>query len=395
MRFVGDVAPRDSRSTVSLPPALTLANLEGPVVPDVEGWTPQPKAGPTMWNRGLPEHAGTFVFSLANNHTMDLGTRGLNATRDALSRRGMSWVGAGDDLAGAREPAIFEHDGIRFGLIGCCEIQFGIAGRGQPGVAALGPWVYSSIARLRSRVDHVIVSVHAGIEDAPWPAPYFQDLYRSFIDAGATIVHGHHPHVPQGIEPYGPGLIMYGLGNFVVDTGPWREYENGLWSCSVEVEFEDNAPSWSRATLEISEADSQVVVAPSGGSAAHEAYLAAVDGPLQDRPKLEALWQEVAARAFMEYAATYVGMDRDGYGAPAALRGRARSIVRQLRRGRSHDPSLALLRYHGIACESHRQITATALGLIGGEIADLRTSETLAIVDRMMPHTRGLGEATR
>lgn len=349
-----------------------------------------------MWNRELPAYPGRFVFSLANNHTMDLGTRGLDATRDALSRRRLSWVGAGDDLAAAREAAIFEHDGIRFGLIGCCETQFGVAERDQPGVAALGPWVYSAIARTGAHVDHVIVSVHAGIEDAPWPAPYFQDLYRSFIDAGASVVHGHHPHVPQGIEPYGSGLIMYGLGNFVVDMGPWREYENGLWSCSVDVEFDETSlVRWSRTTLDISETDSTVAVAPSATTSGREAYLAAVDGPLQDRPRLEALWQEVAARAFMEYAASYVGMDRDGYGPGLPWRRQARSTIRQLRRERDQDRSLALLRYHGIACESHRQITETALGLIGGEIADLRSSETLATVDRMMPHTRGLGEATR
>ena len=55
---------------------------------------------------------------------------------------------------------------------------------------------------------YVIVSVHAAIEDSPWPSPYIRELYHSFIDAGATVVHGHHLHVPQGYETYDEGVIF-------------------------------------------------------------------------------------------------------------------------------------------------------------------------------------------
>jgi len=37
------------------------------------------------------------------------------------------------------------------------------------------------------------------------------------VDAGATLILGHHPHVIRRVERYGRGLIAYSLGNFVFD----------------------------------------------------------------------------------------------------------------------------------------------------------------------------------
>ncbi len=37
------------------------------------------------------------------------------------------------------------------------------------------------------------------------------------IDAGASLVLGHHPHVLQPVEVYNGGIIFYSLGNFVFD----------------------------------------------------------------------------------------------------------------------------------------------------------------------------------
>jgi hypothetical protein len=37
------------------------------------------------------------------------------------------------------------------------------------------------------------------------------------IDAGASLIIGHGPHYPQGIEDYRGGRIVYSLGNFIFD----------------------------------------------------------------------------------------------------------------------------------------------------------------------------------
>ena len=40
---------------------------------------------------------------------------------------------------------------------------------------------------------------------------------RAAIDAGARLVIGHHAHILQGVEFYGTGVIVYGLGNFAFE----------------------------------------------------------------------------------------------------------------------------------------------------------------------------------
>jgi poly-gamma-glutamate synthesis protein (capsule biosynthesis protein) len=111
-------------------------------------------------------------------------------------------------------------EGLRIGVLGRCETQFGIALQ-RPGAAALDPTLYESIRKLKSEVDVVVLSVHGAAEMVPWPSPQWQDLLRSFVDCGADIVHGHHSHIPQGYEVYQGKIIFYGLGNFLVNPADW------------------------------------------------------------------------------------------------------------------------------------------------------------------------------
>jgi hypothetical protein len=75
----------------------------------------------------------------------------------------------------------------------------------------------AAVRRLRARADYVVVAVHTGIEFCACPEPFFVKLARRLVDAGATVVVGHHPHVPQGLERRGDGLIVYSLGDFLFD----------------------------------------------------------------------------------------------------------------------------------------------------------------------------------
>ena len=63
--------------------------------------------------------------------------------------------------------------------------------------------------------DHLLVSLHWGIEYYTRPTPEQVQIGRALVDAGASLVVGHHPHIPQGMEVYRGGLICYSLGNFL------------------------------------------------------------------------------------------------------------------------------------------------------------------------------------
>jgi len=58
---------------------------------------------------------------------------------------------------------------------------------------------------------------HWGYEFVHYP-PYGVTLEaRSFIDAGADLIIGNHPHVLQGMEQFNGKWIFYSLGNFIFD----------------------------------------------------------------------------------------------------------------------------------------------------------------------------------
>jgi poly-gamma-glutamate capsule biosynthesis protein CapA/YwtB (metallophosphatase superfamily) len=61
----------------------------------------------------------------------------------------------------------------------------------------------------------VLVICHCGVEYIPFPPPYVVEAFQYMVDAGADLVIGHHPHVPQGVQLYRGVPICYSLGNFV------------------------------------------------------------------------------------------------------------------------------------------------------------------------------------
>jgi len=379
MIFYGDWAPGRLRCDAALPGGCALVNLEGPILPADHALQAAPKAGPSLFSTALPRTDGRLLCSLANNHTMDYGAAGLALTREVLRARGALPVGAGATRDAAREPVFVTDAGVRVAIIACCEAQFGAAERERPGVAVLGPWVYDTIRTCRAQADAVVVSVHAGAELSPWPAPALQDLYRSWIDAGASVIHGHHPHVPQGFEEYNGGFILYGLGNLSVNPHDWEAYPNALWSLAVEVNFAARPVQWRVQTYALCDADEHVVIVSSDG-ADRRAYLHECNRALGDRGLLEALWQEVAVRTYQAYYRTWLRF-------PPKQKG-VRNLfpLTPFRPPKASRQDLRLW-YHLFACLTHSDLIATALGVLCGEFTDLRTAESGSLADRWLPWT--------
>ena len=77
--------------------------------------------------------------------------------------------------------------------------------------------IIEQIIEVKKKCDFLIVSLHWGDEFISYPSYNQISDAHSFIDAGANIILGHHPHILQPIEIYKNGLIAYSLGNFVFD----------------------------------------------------------------------------------------------------------------------------------------------------------------------------------
>jgi poly-gamma-glutamate synthesis protein (capsule biosynthesis protein) len=377
---------------------LSICNLEGPVVREATPVKPAPKAGPHLLNKSLPMAQGmTCLLTLANNHLMDYGETGLCETMSVLASREIAGTGAGIDARDAAQPCLIEHDGVRYGVLARCEVQFGIATDRRPGVAAFDATLYRAIRDLKRECDVVIASIHAAAEMCPWPSPRRQDTWRALVEAGADVVHGHHAHVPQGWERHEQGLIFYGLGNLCVDPQVWSRAPNALWSLVPELTRVGGKIAMHPTTAVIDDLGTRVRVREATPEEAdlHRYYLASCNRPLAERALLEGLWQEVSVRMYQAYYADWLGFEHKGgprsqgfwQGARRFL-GQARAAVRRTFSWNcptTISQGQYLLWYHLFACDSHNDAIATALGVLGGSLDDLRTPETVRMVDEMMP----------
>jgi poly-gamma-glutamate synthesis protein (capsule biosynthesis protein) len=177
--------------------------------------------------------AGFSVVSLANNHMFDCLEPGFRRLRDLLDEIGLPCFGAGRNLEEAAAPAILEVRGVRIAFLGAADERSGVhqfATANQWGVAPLDTTrLTRQIRELRSRVDLVIVSLHWGEERFLIPAPKQIEQAHALVDAGASMILGHHPHVLQGLEVYREAPVIYSLGNFVADEVHYTDGDVLQW----------------------------------------------------------------------------------------------------------------------------------------------------------------------
>jgi len=220
---------------------LVLFNLESPLC---SNGSPIPKCGPNhkadpACAYGL-KAAGFNIASLANNHILDYGKQGLEETLKALDEAGILRHGAGNSYAEATRLLNVKSSNLNIAFLNFAEGEFSSIETGSGSGAAPIDMLSNSmeITKARKLSDIVIVSVHAGNEYQHFPSLWVQGLYRKYIDFGADIVIAHHPHIPQGIEFYGSGLIAYSLGDFMF------EYLNDPGTCvtfALEIQFAGKA----------------------------------------------------------------------------------------------------------------------------------------------------------
>lgn len=164
--------------------------------------------------------AGIDVVSIANNHILDYGPVGLSDTISVLDEVGILRPGAGSNNAEAYAPRVMTLDnGVRVAFVSATAVVPGgfAATADRPGVADAKwaiPRVLAAVRAAAASNDVVVVSVHWGIERATCPSEDQRDLAAELINAGASLILGHHPHVLQPIETFDRTVIAYSLGNF-------------------------------------------------------------------------------------------------------------------------------------------------------------------------------------
>jgi capsule synthesis protein PGA_cap len=215
---------------------LCVTNLEGPLSarsfrehgPEAEVFR-----GP-LETAGILRRAGIDLVHVANNHILQHGPNAFATTIGALKEQGLTPIGLA--TPGSREPVLRTVNGVRLGFLASSLVTE----RYAPGQRLYDdsplPVLLERIARLRTSVDVVVVSIHWGLEATAQPTREVVDAAHAMVDAGATIVLGHHPHWFQPVERVGRALIAYSLGDFVFDLF-WdrRLVESAILSVDLDV----------------------------------------------------------------------------------------------------------------------------------------------------------------
>ncbi len=211
------------------------------------------------WPIATPPHrldyvldGGFNMFSLANNHMFDAGKQGIIDTLDLLAvkrkahrritketgkRKHLYWTGAARRVRDAYKPSVFKLPGKQL------KVAFHAFGYARSNLVPM-PYsakAYKAIREYASKVDITIVSAHHGKEYTHIPDAKKAGVYRKYIDAGADVVLGHHPHVIQGVEAYKNGIIFHSLGNFSFASKTKRHLKTGarLYSIMPLIYFKD------------------------------------------------------------------------------------------------------------------------------------------------------------
>lgn len=261
---------------------LTFGNVEFPMDPRLRMVSfPRFNIHPSFLEAFID--AGLDVFSIANNHSADMGRDSLVETvktaEDLIARgdrplyfsgasRGALAESSGPEAAEPAPPwgpnlpdfsvTQIEAKGWKIGFLAITQIS-----NVSPGMAGLlyladhrreeeREALLAQVALKAADYDLFILSYHGGDEYRFASAPGKRQFFEALIEAGVDIVWGHHPHVLQEMElvetPGGTKVILHSLGNFLSGQGriidealPEEDWSYTGDSAIVQIRVERNA----------------------------------------------------------------------------------------------------------------------------------------------------------
>lgn len=204
---------------------------------------------------------GADIWNICNNHIMDAGPYGIESTLNIAKELNVQTIGAGMNIEEARKPVIIDEAG-GIGLFG---VGYQRACR-KADVDKPGCYSWSDLDAIQNTINEIkaecrwcIVVAHAGEEFTPLPSPYTRERYHKYLEMGADIVVGHHPHVPMNYETVGDKIIFYSLGNFIFDTDYQRSQHKTEFGIIVKLNFTENEFSYEPMGLKIVRGDEKII----------------------------------------------------------------------------------------------------------------------------------------
>jgi gamma-polyglutamate biosynthesis protein CapA len=210
-----------------------VANLEGPVTEYNSVSRVKTEEDPNLFKFTMSEKVllalknnGVDIVSIANNHIFDFGKEGARQTGENILAADLSYFG--DTLNKDFQTLILTKNDINFRLI-----PFNEFSRSEKET--------SSLIEDNSEIFEIVFA-HWGDEYTP-VTNRIRKIAKDFIDKGADIIIGAHPHVLQEVEIYNEKPIFYSLGNFIFDQYWMESVRNGG---AAEIVLKNNGEIMSR-----------------------------------------------------------------------------------------------------------------------------------------------------
>jgi poly-gamma-glutamate synthesis protein (capsule biosynthesis protein) len=197
---------------------IAFGNLESPLAGEIAPG--KMFAAPVTGATTLHE-CGFSILHLANNHVGEYGQAGLTATLNGVRNVGIVPLGAGDNLAAAKQLIRTDMNELRIGWLGCGRTLLPQEEKGSRYWEFNDQELLAGIAQARSGINVLIVSIHIGLMYIDYPRPDHKIMAEQLMAAGADLILMHHAHVLQGVQITSQGRVCcYNLGNFLYD---WEE----------------------------------------------------------------------------------------------------------------------------------------------------------------------------
>lgn len=197
---------------------VSWANLEGPVSDQEVVQNRQPDNLTFLFSKQAVQalrYLKLTSVGLANNHTANHGRAGLETTQQMVESIGIDWVGDPYEINGTSIDRYTQGE-LTLSLIAVNQFDGNLTG------------LTDLIAQEDQAGNFVVVVPHWGTEYVTGHTRVQEQLATDWVEAGADLIIGMHPHVVEDAQVIQGKLVLYSLGNFVFDQTFSTETQQGL-----------------------------------------------------------------------------------------------------------------------------------------------------------------------
>jgi len=216
---------------------IVVANAEGPFAESptrAVAYAPVPIFAFKSEYLSTLRDLGFTLLSQANNHAYDQGPEGLTTSVALIRASGLGVFGNYENTNPG--PSVVDVRGQKIAFVGYHQFTYNADA------------FFTAIEQAHKDGAFVIVYPHWGVEYSPDVSDIQRARAHTFIDLGADLVLGSHPHVVEPIEVYNGKAIFYSLGNFIFDQPADEATREGL---AVEVSLASSTVTYTLHPLDI------------------------------------------------------------------------------------------------------------------------------------------------